>query len=83
MIVDSIIAFCVENRFGVGLIIGAAGFGIPMFVIGWGHGHDGAMRKIGEWLRPKNRDPETYGDVPTLPPVRDRRPIATTPGRHV
>lgn len=73
--IANIIAFSIENRFGVGVIIGAVGFGAPLFVMGWCKGHDGAMGRISSMLRPKID--EAHGDVPTLPPVRDRRFIPT------
>jgi hypothetical protein len=69
------ISFGIENRFGVGVIIGAVGFGAPLFVIGWCKGHDGAMGKISSMPRPKLD--ETHGDVPELPPDRPRRFIPT------
>ncbi|CAN7381135.1 hypothetical protein LJR220_003388 [Bradyrhizobium sp. LjRoot220] len=69
--------------FFVGLFFGSVGFGGALGVIGWCIGYDVAMRTVNSWMRPKNRDPETFGEVPTLPPQRDRRHIPTTPGRFV
>jgi hypothetical protein len=80
MIAD-IITFAIEHQFVVGLVIGSMGFGGTLGVIGWCLGHDTAMRKIEGWMRPKIY--ELHGDVPNLPPARDRRAIPTTPGRYL
>jgi hypothetical protein len=75
------ITFAADHPFAIGLAIGGMGFGGVLGIIGWGLGHDAAMRKVGHWMRPKID--EVHGDVPTLPPIRERRPIATTPGRYL
>jgi hypothetical protein len=80
MIAD-IITFAVAHQFVAGLAIGGCGFGGAIGIIGWSLGYDHAMRKVGSWMRPKVD--EAHGDMPTLPPIRERRPIATTPGRYV
>lgn len=77
-----IIAFGIAHPFVAGLFIGGCGFGGAFGVMGWCFGYEAALRKARSWLRPAKVD-EAHGDVPTLPPVRERRPIATTPGRYV
>lgn len=80
MIAD-IITAAIAHPFLAGMLIGGAGFGGPLAIIGWCFGYESAMRKVATWMRPPKD--EAHGDVPNLPPVRERRPIATTPGRYV
>lgn len=54
-----------------GFAIGGMCFGGMLGIIGWFIGHDHAMRKVGGWMRSKKG--EVHGDVPNLPPVRERR----------
>jgi len=68
--------------FAYGMLVGL-GFGGVLGAIGWYLGYDYAMRSVGEWIKPRNRDRECFGDMPTLPPQRDRRHFPTTPGRSV
>ena len=82
MITD-IIVFGIEHSFVLGMFTGGCLFGSAFGIIGWTLGNDHAMRKVGDWIRPKNRDPEAFGDMPTLPPIRERRHITTTPGRWI
>lgn len=70
MIAD-IIAFALANQFVTGLTIGAMGFGGALGIIGWSLGYDAALRRACTWMHPKID--EAHGDVPNLPPVRDRR----------
>lgn len=73
MIAD-IIAFGAVHPFVSGLFIGGCGFGGALGVIGWSLGHEAAMRTVKGWMRERS---ETNGDLPTLPPVRERRFIPT------
>lgn len=75
MIAD-IIADCLTHArpFIAGVVIGGALFGGSLGIIGWCLGYDHAMRKVGEWMRPKNRDPEHYGEMPTVPALPPERP---------
>jgi hypothetical protein len=66
-----ILSFYIETPVFAGILTGAIFFGAPIFAIGWSLGHDAAMRKVGAWMRPKAED--AHGDVPMLPPVRERR----------
>lgn len=74
MIAD-IIIIAFEHPFVTGMITGGCAIGAPLAIIGWCIGHDTAMRKVGEWMRPPKDD--AHGDVPNLPPVRERRFIPT------
>jgi hypothetical protein len=74
MIAD-LIAFALCHPFAYGLAIGAIGFGGGLGMAGWFLGHDHAMRKVGGWMRAK--PDEAHGDMPNLPPVRERRFIPT------
>lgn len=76
-----LIAFAIVHPFLSGLVIGGTGFGGGLGLAGWALGHDHAMRKVGTWMRPKLD--EALGDVPTLPPCRERRFSSTTPGRSL
>ena len=80
MIADLLVA-AIEYPFVTGLLIGGAGFGGSLSIIGWCLGYGHAMRKVESWMRP-NLD-AALGDVPNLPPARERRHIVTTPGRFV
>ena len=66
-----------NNPFLLGILLGV-GFGGPLGIIGWCLGHDHAMRKVSGWMKPKRED--VNGDVPNLPPLRERRAFPTTPG---
>jgi hypothetical protein len=66
-----LIAFAILHPFYAGLAIGATGFGGPLGIIGWCIGYETAMRTVGGWMRLKQEG--VHGDVPDLPPVRDRR----------
>lgn len=70
MIAD-IITFGIEHLFIAGMFVGGCAFGAPLGVIGWCVGHDAAMRQVIAWMRPPKD--EAHGDVPNLPPVRERR----------
>lgn len=59
------------QTFIAGFAIGGICFGGTLGVLGWCLGYEAAMRAVGGWMRPK--PDEAAGDVPTLPPVRDRR----------
>lgn len=67
------------SAFLTGLTLGACIFGSGLGIVGWCIGRSSAMSEVNSWIR---KD-EVHGDVPNLPPVRERRPIATTPGRWV
>ncbi len=73
MIAD-LITFAIVHQFLAGLAIGGMGFGGALGVIGWSLGRDHAMREACSWIRERD---EVHGDVPTLPPVRERRFIST------
>lgn len=75
MIAD-LIAFAISHPFIAGLVTGGCGFGDVLGIVGWCIGHDHAMRKVVGWMRPKLD--EAHGDVPTLPPTRERRFVPTT-----
>lgn len=75
---EEIIAFGASRSFALGLFIGACCGGGAFGIIGWCVGYDRAMTKVGEWMRPKNRDADHFGDMPTLPPARDRRFLGDT-----
>lgn len=85
--IAGIIAFGAVQPFVAGLFVGGCGFGGALGVMGWCFGYEAAMRKARSWMRPARIMSELHievrGDMPTLPPIRDRRPIATTPGRYV
>jgi hypothetical protein len=68
-IVAFILSFYIETPVAAGIITGAVMFGVPFYAIGWFHGGDAAMRRANAWIR---KD-EVHGDVPNLPPVRERR----------
>ena len=70
MIAD-IITFAILHQFVTGVAIGGCLFGGALGIIGWSLGYEAAMRKVGGWMRPKID--EAHGDVPTLPPDRERR----------
>ncbi len=70
------IAFLAEHPLILGILIGGGLVGGPLGIIGWHLGYEAGLAKIGGWLRPKLD--EAHGDVPTLPPVRERRFIPTT-----
>ncbi len=74
MIAD-LITFAIVHQFVAGLAIGGMGFGGALGVIGWSLGYESAMRRVGGWMRPVD---EAHGDVPNLPPVRERRAFPTT-----
>ena len=76
MIAD-LITFAIAHQFLSGMIVGGMAFGGALGGIGWCLGHDHAMRKVAGWMRPKPKPDEAHGDVPTLPPVRERRFIPT------
>lgn len=65
-----ILSFYIETPVFAGILTGAIFFGVPVYAIGWFHGGEAQMRKVGDWMRAKD---EVYGDVPELPPIRDRR----------
>jgi hypothetical protein len=75
MIAD-IITFGITHPFIAGMFVGGCAFGVPLGIIGWCVGHDAAMHKINGWMFPPKD--EAHGDVPKLPPVRERRFIPTT-----
>lgn len=66
------ITFLLDHPIIFGICIGAGAIGGPLGIIGWCVGYDHAMRQIGRWMRPPKRE-EAHGDVPNLPPHRDRR----------
>jgi len=68
---STIFEIAVTHPFLSGFAIGGLGFGGSLGIIGWCLGQDAAMRRVGAWMRPKMD--EAHGDVPTLPPVRERR----------
>jgi hypothetical protein len=76
-----IIAFALTHPFISGLAIGGCCFGGSFGIIGWTLGYEAPMRKVAAWIRPKAD--EAHGEVPNLPPVRERRFIPTTPGRSL
>lgn len=69
--IANFILFAAAHQFVTGLIIGAISFGGALGTIGWCLGYEAAMRKVGSWMRTKKE--EVHGDMPNLPPVRDRR----------
>jgi len=75
---SEIIAFGIAHPFLSGLFVGGCGFGGGLGIIGWTLGYETAMRKVGGWMRERPKVDEPHGDVPTLPPVRERRFIPTT-----
>jgi hypothetical protein len=83
MITAAIVAG-IEHPFMSGLVIGGCLFGGALGILGWLMGYEAAMRKVKGWIKahPRIAD-EAHGDIPTLPPTRDRRHVATTPGRHL
>lgn len=72
MIAD-IIASAIAHPFVTGLLIGGMAFGGPLGVLGWLLGYEAAMRKTSNWMREKLEALDVHGDVPMLPPARDRR----------
>jgi hypothetical protein len=70
-----------SNPFLAGVVVGAIGLGVPLSIVTWTDGYVSAMRSVSSWLRPEQG--EVHGDVPNLPPARERRYIATTPGRWI
>jgi hypothetical protein len=72
-----IIDFATLNPFIVGVAAGGGLFGGALGIIGWCLGYEAAMRKVGGWMRSKQKPDEAHGDVPELPPVRERRFIPT------
>jgi hypothetical protein len=79
-----IIAFAIQHQFMAGMVAGGIAFGIPFAGIAWTFGYESAMRKVGGWMRARPKvEIEVHGEVPNLPPVRDRRAFPTTPGRYV
>ncbi|MCC8963722.1 hypothetical protein H8A95_15740 [Bradyrhizobium sp. Pear76] len=70
------ILFSIEHPIITGILIGAGLIGGPLSVIAWTLGYEHAMRKVAVWMRPVKSAPALepiHGDVPTLPPVRERR----------
>jgi hypothetical protein len=63
MIAD-IIAFSTLHPFVAGLAIGGCGFGGLLGIIGWGIGHEHAMRNVAGWMRRPKVD-EAHSDVPS------------------
>lgn len=75
MIAD-LIAFSIAHPFLPGVIIGGCISGGAFGIIGWCLGYEQAMRKIDVWMRPLHKLPKLdpiHGDVPELPPLRERR----------
>lgn len=66
------IDFFLDHPTILGICIGGGLIGGPLGIIGWCVGYDHAMRQVGRWMQPKKRD-DAIGDMPTLPPSRDRR----------
>jgi hypothetical protein len=75
MIAD-IIASTIAHPFLAGVVVGGAGCGGPLGIIGWCRGYEHGMRKVASWMRPKLD--QASGDIPNLPPIRERRFIPTT-----
>jgi len=73
---SQIMAFALEHQFFAGLITGAICLGSYIGAIGWSCGYATAMRRSSLWMQPQND--EAHGDVPNLPPMRERRYIPTT-----
>lgn len=74
--IDNLITFTVAHPIITGILIGASGIGGPLGIIGWCLGYDHAMRKVDDWMRPIKAAPKLepiHGDVPNLPPLRERR----------
>lgn len=78
MIAD-ILASAIGHPFLSGFLIGGAGFGGSLGIVGFCLGYDHALRKFRSWLKPKVDQMPV--EVPSLPPLRDRRAFPTTPGR--
>lgn len=74
---STLIGFALEHQFFSGLVTGVTGFGAFFGAIGWSCGYATAMRRASSWMRPALQDNEAHGDVPNLPPVRERRWIPT------
>ena len=77
------LAAAIIHPFVAGLVVGGVGIGGSLGIIGWCLGYDHAMRKVGNWMRPRPKADEAHGDGSTLPPARERRAFPTTPGRAV
>lgn len=65
-----ILSFYIETPVVAGIITGAIVFGIPLYAVGWFHGGEAAARRVNAWIR---HDDEAPGDVPNLPPARERK----------
>lgn len=72
MIAD-LIAFSIAHPFLLGILIGGCLVGGPLGIIGWCIGYEQAMRKVGDWMRPVPKLDPIHGEVPNLPPARERR----------
>lgn len=70
--IAAIILFAIEHPIISGILIGAGFIGGPLAVIGWCLGYEHAMRRVKQWMRP-NKSGEVHGDLPNLPPIRERR----------
>lgn len=65
-----VLSFYVETPVAAGILTGAVLFGAPLYIIGWFHGGESNMRKVGGWMRPKIA---ANDEMPGLPPARERR----------
>lgn len=71
--IGDLVIFTIQHPVYTGMILGACGFGGPIGIIGWCLGYESAMRKTAAWMRPRAKADDAHGDVPTLPPARERR----------
>jgi hypothetical protein len=76
---STIIAWAINHQFATGLLIGGCLVGGILGIAGWFLGYESALRSINSCIR--RRAESDFGEIPNLPPVRDRRHFPTTPGR--
>lgn len=73
--IDFLLSFYIETPVLAGFITGGMLCGGVGAIVGWSFGFDACRYRTDRILR---RDDGIYGDVPNLPPIRERRfnPVA-------